>query len=264
MDHLLNQQLKKIELQEQKILNQPEHSRIESAISPMMNRIQGIIPEKLKNTLDMAFYKGFQIVFEKGSPYIEKTYQREQIELEYDVNNYAIDKRLNKKHINKLDRYSKQSKLLNSSFSVLEGSILGVLGIGLPDIPLFLAVLVKTLYETALSYGYSYDTPEERAYILLLISGAITKGEIQREYNHVLELLGKQLDSNIESGIDMDIQMKETSSHLSEALLTAKFIQGIPVVGIIGGAVNYSIVSRVSRYARLKYKKRYLLKKAAE
>ncbi len=264
MNHLLNQQLKKIELQEQKILNPTEPSLMESALSPMMNKIQGFIPDKLKNTLDAAFYKGFQIVFEKGSTYIEKTYQRDKITLEYDINNYAIDKRMNKKHINKLDRYSKQTQLLNSSFSVLEGGVLGVLGIGLPDIPLFLAVLVKTLYEIALSYGYSYDTPEERAYILLLISGAITKGEVQREYNHVLELLGRQLDSDIESGIDLDLQMKETSTHLSEALLTAKFIQGIPVVGVIGGAVNYSIVSRAAKYARLKYKKRYLLKKAAD
>ena len=264
MNHLLNQQLKQIELQEKKILSQPRHSLMESTFTPMMNKIQDIIPEKLKSTLDTAFYKGFQIVFEKGSSYIEKTYQKDNIQLEYDINDYALNKRMSKKHIKRLDRYSKQSQLLNSSVSVLEGGILGVLGIGLPDIPLFLAVLVRTLYEISLSYGCSYDSLQEQAYILLLISGALTKDEEQREYNQSLDLLGKQLDSNLESGIDLDIQIKKTSAHLSEALLTAKFIQGIPVVGVIGGAVNYSIISRVSKYARLKYKKRYLLKKISE
>ena len=44
-------------------------------------------------------------------------------------------------------------------------------------------------------------------------------------------------------------------------MLTAKFIQGIPIVGAIGGVVNYSIIKRIGEYASLKYKKRYLNRK---
>ncbi|MDF2485597.1 MAG: hypothetical protein K0R46_1765 [Herbinix sp.] len=261
MNPFLNQQLKKIELQEQKIFNQSGHNLMDTTLMPMLDKIQDKIPDKLVETLNHAFYKGFQLVFDKGSNYIEKTYNKDKVELEHDINNYALDKRFNKKHINKLDRYSKQSKLVNSSFSVLEGGVLGVLGIGLPDIPLFLSVLVKTLYEIALSYGYTYSSTEERSYLLLLISAAIANGEQQRDLDKKLEQLSDKIDSNLTIEADVDTQMKETSNNLSEVLLTAKFLQGIPIVGIIGGVVNYSIVNRVASYARLKYKKRYLLKK---
>jgi hypothetical protein len=264
MDKILNQQLKHLEKQEQKILSHSDHSLMNATLSPVINKIQSKIPDKLKSVLDKAFYKGFQLVFEKGSPYIEKTYNKEQIELEHDINNYALDKKFSSKHIKRLDRQSKQSKMINTSFSVLEGGILGLLGIGLPDIPIFLSVIVKTIYEVALSYGYQYDTPEEKNYMLLLICGAITKGEQQREIDLELELLGDNIDKDVIINFDLEKQIKATSNILSDALLTAKFIQGIPILGIIGGAVNYNIVNKIGNYAGLKYKKRYLLKRVTD
>jgi hypothetical protein len=146
----------------------------------------------------------------------------------------------------------------------LEGGILGLLGIGLPDIPLFLSVIVKTIYEVALSYGYQYDTPEERTYLLLLICGAITKGEQQLEFDKDLELLGVKIDHNIVDDLSLEKQMKDTAHVLSDSLLTAKFIQGIPIVGAIGGAVNYNILNKIGKYAGIKYKKRYLQKKVTD
>jgi hypothetical protein len=264
MNHILNQQIKQLEKQEQKILSQSSKTILDSTLSPVLDKIQDKIPDKLRSTLDKAFYKGFQLIFEKGSPYIEKTYNKEKIELEHDINNFALDKKFNRKYMKKLDKQSKQSKLLNSSFSVLEGGILGLLGIGLPDIPLFLSVIVKTIYEVALSYGYQYDTPEERTYLLLLICGAITKGEQQLEFDKDLELLGEKIDHNIVDDLSLEKQMKDTAHVLSDSLLTAKFIQGIPIVGAIGGAVNYNILNKIGKYAGIKYKKRYLQKKVTD
>lgn len=261
MRHDFNQQLKRLEKQEQHLLHKQGNSLFTSKIKPVSDKIEGKIPEQLKATLNTAFYKGFQLVFEKGSPYIEKTYDKDRIKIDFDINNYAVDKDMNKRHMKRLDKQSRQSSAINISFSLLEGSILGFLGIGLPDILLFLSVIIKTVYETALSYGFSYDTEEERVYLLLLISAAVTKEEKQRVLDQELDQLGADIDHNIETVIDTDSQIKATSELLSNALLTAKFIQGIPVVGIIGGAVNYNIMNKISNYARIKYKKRYLLKK---
>ncbi len=261
MEQQLSSQLKNIERKEQKFLQQADKDIVLSALSPMMGKLQDKIPKKLKDTLNTAFYKGFQLVFEKGSPYIEKTYNKDKLELEFDINDYAMDKRMNKRHISRLDRPSKQSALVNSSISVLEGGILGLLGVGLPDIPLFLGVIVKTIYEIALSYGFHYDTPEEKAYILLLISSSITRDEKQKELNKELELLSDKIDRNIDITPDLEQSMKTAAGHLSDSLLAAKFIQGVPLVGAIGGAVNYSIISRTAKFAGFKYKKRYLLKK---
>lgn len=264
MEQNLNQQIKRIEDQELRFISKSGNTLLDNTISPVMNKLQDKIPKKLRDTLNNAFYKGFRLVFDKGIPYIEKTYDKDKIELEHDINHYALEKRVNKKHIKKLDHHSKQAKLVNSSISVLEGSILGLFGIGLPDIPLFLSVLMKTIYETALSYGFHYDTPEEKIYIMLLISAAISKGDSQIQLDKELELLADQIDSGHSVNIDLEQQTRATSGMLSEALLTAKFLQGIPIAGVVGGIINYSIVSRVSTYARLKYKKRYLLKNLAK
>lgn len=264
MKHTLDQQLKHLEMQESKLLNQPENPLMKSTITPVIDKIQNKIPEKLKSALNTAFFKGFQLVFEKGSPYIEKTYNKDKIETEFDINNFAVDRKLNKQHMTRLDKQSKQSKLVNSSFSVLEGGVLGFLGIGIPDIPLFLSVIVKTLYEVALSYGFHYDTEEEKDYILLLICGATAKPDKRKAFDDELEKLGMNIDQNIVSEINFNERMKVTAEVLSDALLTAKFVQGIPIVGAVGGIVNYNILNRISSYARLKYKKRYLKKKIQE
>lgn len=261
MKETFEQQIKHLEKKENKLLNRQENPFIKSTISPVVEKISGKIPKKLKTTLETAFYKGFQLIFEKGTVYIEKTYDKDKLEMEYDINNYAVDKKPNKNHIGRLDKTSVQSKLINTSFSVVEGSVLGLLGVGLPDIPLFLSVVMKTIYETALSYGFGYDTKEEKTYILLLICGAITKGDLQKKYDGEVEQLGASMDQNIVTEVDFEGQMRITSDVFSEALLTAKFIQGIPIVGAVGGAVNYSILNRIASYAKVKYKKRYLRKK---
>lgn len=261
MNRQFNKQMKQIKKEEHRLLNQKDNILLKTTITPVVDKIQGYIPGKLKTTLETAFYKGFWLVFKKGNIYIEKTYNKNKIQLEYDLNNYAIDKSSNRKYISRLDRYANQSKMVNSSISAIEGGVLGLLGIGLPDIPLFISLIMKSIYEVALSYGYTYETDEEKAYILLLINAALTKGDRQKEFNQKIDQLGNNIDNNVATEIDLEEYMKVTASILSEALLTAKFIQGIPFVGAIGGIVNYSIIRKVSRYSGLKYKKRYFLKK---
>ena len=47
-------------------------------------------------------------------------------------------------------------------------------------------------------------------------------------------------------------------------MLVMKFIQGLPVVGVIGGISNPVYYNRIMEYVRLKYHKRYLLEKKEE
>lgn len=264
MKALFEKQMKHIEKEELQILNQKENTFIKTKLAPVMDKIQEKIPEKLRGVLNTAFFKGFQLVFDKGNVYIEKTYNKDKIQLEHDLNNYAIDKFQSKRHMKKMDRQTMLSTTINSSVAVLEGGVLGILGIGLPDIPLFISVLIRTVNEIALNYGYNYDTVEEKTYLLYTISGALSKGEEQREYNQKIDILGADIDSNVVTDIALEEKIRETSDVLSDALLTTKFIQGIPIVGVIGGVVNHSITNKVARYAKIKYKKRYLLRKIKE
>jgi hypothetical protein len=261
MDRVFIKQMKKINRKEETFLNTKENPLLKNRILPFVDKIQEKIPDKLNSTLETAFYKSFRLFFEKGNKYIEKTYNKDNKQFEFEINDYAIDKKLNSKSIKMLDKPSNYSNIINTSFSVLEGSVLGVLGIGLPDIPLFISLIIKTINEVALSYGFDYNTTEEKAYVLLLIRGALSKAEQQKEVNKEIDSFSDKIDHQIISDIDLEEHMKLTAKVLSDTLLTAKFIQGIPLAGAVGGIVNYTVIQKIGRYSKLKYKKRYLLKK---
>lgn len=255
---VISNHLRQVDKQEKKLLNKKSNSFFKSRITPFTDKLQEKIPDKLKDTLELAFYTGFKLVFAKGNVYIEKTYNKDKLLLEHDLNNYAVDKYTSKKYMKRMDKQSQRSKTINSSIAILEGGVLGILGIGLPDIPLFISVILRTINEIALSYGYTYDTEEEKNYILSLICGALTKGERQKVFDAAVDRLGKQMNSDIVEEYDLEQNLKETANVLSDALLTAKFVQGLPIVGVIGGVVNHMVIHKIGKYATIKYKKRYL------
>ena len=53
-------------------------------------------------------------------------------------------------------------------------------------------------------------------------------------------------------------QIKKTGEKLALDMLFAKFIQGFPVIGIVGGMVNPVYYKRMMEYVEVKYQKRYL------
>jgi hypothetical protein len=261
MDRIFAKQISKLNRKEEDFLNTRVNPLLKNKITPLVDKVQEKIPEKLSSGLEAAFEKSFRLFFEKGNKYIEKTYNKEDRQFDFEINDFAVEKKFSTRSIKKLDKPSNISNALNASFSVLEGGVLGVLGIGLPDIPIFISLILKTINEVALSYGFDYNTIEEKAYILRLIQGALTKEEKQKEVNSELDALSERIDHQICSDIDLEEEMKQTSKVLSDALLTAKFIQGIPVVGAVGSIVNFNVIQKIGRYSKLKYKKRYLLKK---
>lgn len=261
MSKIIKKEINKLKKKENKILNKKRNKIIKNKLDPISEKIEEKIPEKLRLTLESAFYNGFKLVFQKGSKYIEKLYDKDKIQLEYDINNYSLNKRLTRKSLKLMDSQGNKSKLINSTISTIEGGGLGILGIGLPDIPLFIGMILKTVYEIALSYGFNYENDYEKIYILNLINIALTSEEEKLIYNNKIN----EIENNITLGLNLkyslDLEIKNTSKILSDSLLIAKFIQGIPIVGVFGGVTNYQAISKVSKYAGIRYKRRYLNKK---
>lgn len=54
-------------------------------------------------------------------------------------------------------------------------------------------------------------------------------------------------------------QIARTSGMLSKELLYMKFLQGIPVVGVVGGAYDIVYMKQICEYTKIKYQKRFLL-----
>ena len=119
--------------------------------SAWTEKISDKIPKKLEGTLKTAFRKAFELVFEKGTGLIEKTYDKEKQAQTFQINEYAASVRKDRKSIRAFARQAGSGRAKNLLLSGIEGAGLGILGIGIPDIPLFTAVLLKSIYEIALT-----------------------------------------------------------------------------------------------------------------
>ena len=172
-------ELEKIE-KEEKRLEQRALSRTEPG---WKEALTARIPPKMSENLQKAFCMAFRTIFEKGNPLIEKTYRRDELEKDFKVRDFSLDLKESRKEYKKLRTEAARRNLKNQAVSAAEGLGLGLLGVGLPDIAIFTAMLLRGVYETALYFGFSYDTPEERFFILCLLEASVSRGEQWAENN---------------------------------------------------------------------------------
>lgn len=232
--------------------------RAEKKDSLLNQKLSEKVPEKLQATLNTAFQKAFLLVFDKGTDVIERTYSKRDLEKNYKIQQNAADIKKDRKSLRTFTKKAGSHGSRNLMLSGVSGIGLGILGIGIPDIPLFTGLILKNIYEIALNYGYEYQSEEERRYILLLIQGAVS-------YGPETEAVNQKLNCYIETGsfpesVSMDEQVKSAANALSKELLYMKFLQGIPVVGAVGGAYDAIYMRRITEYAQLKYHRRFLLR----
>ena len=217
--------------------------------------LQTKVPEKLKDTLDTGFAKAFELIFAKGTGVIEKTYNRRDIERSSRVRRIIAQNNPTKHNLADAARGSAQ-KTKNTVLSGVSGIGMGLIGVGIPDIPVFTAMLLKSLYEISLGYGYDYDDMAEKYFILLIIGAAL-------RYGDELKAADERVNYFIEHGAQPDEETMKTevriaTEGLSGELLYMKFLQGIPIVGAVGGAYDPIYIDRITRYADMKYKRRFL------
>ena len=242
----------KIEKQEKRFRKE----RAERKEATWQQMLEEKVPDQLQKTLDFAFCKAFAAVFEKGTGVIEKTYKKEETEREYKVRAYSLSLKEDKNSLRAFSKQAKRSGRKNVLLSGVEGVGLGILGIGIPDIPLLTAMMLKSVYQISLHYGIEYDTELERYFIMELIRGSFAYGEEYEEIERNIEtfLFHETLPENY---IRKE-QIIKTSAAVSRELVYMKFLQGIPVIGVVGGVFDAVYVRQLVRYANLKYRKRFL------
>ncbi len=230
--------------------------RAEKKVTKLDAIIAEKIPQKLQDTLNLAFSKSFAVVFDRGTSVIEKSYNRQNAEHTHKVNAYAFSIRQDKKRARAFEKEVAKSEAINVLISGAKGIGLGLLGIGLPDIPVFIGVVLKGIYEIALQYGYDYDSDEERYFILNIIATSMLYGDEVRSGDSALnEYI---TTSALPPSYDRNATIDKVASVLSNELLYMKFVQGVPLVGVVGGLSDAVFVKKILGYAKLKYKRRFL------
>ncbi|MBQ9961012.1 MAG: EcsC family protein [Firmicutes bacterium] len=241
--------------------------RKEGPTSTLINKLDRFVPQKLSDTLDKAFSKGFELIFEKGTGVIEKTYDKERRQTDFQVNTYAAEIKADRRSVRNFTKQAKSAKLTNLMVSSVEGIGLGLVGAGIPDIPIFVAMVLKSVYEVALSYGYEYESDEEKVFILKVIETAMyDEAEFimhNDELNEIIEQIVEDGDTMEGFKVDKNAQIERTAKALSKEMLYTKFLQGQMIVGIAGGIFDPIYINRISNYAVLKYRRRFLRSKVS-
>lgn len=210
------------------------------------SKIEKYVPEGLAGTLEAAFTKAFEIIFRDGTGIIKKTYGRGSSDND---------------DIVMLRNRARAIIAKDTVVTAAEGTGLGLAGIGLPDIPVFTAVLLRNIYQLAECYGFDYESKTEQVFILKLIETGLSYGESAEKLNDELNALMEQIDNEDYTYYGLiSQQIKAASEAVSKEVLYMKFIQTIPVVGAAGGISNLTCLNKVGRFAELKYRKRFIMK----
>ena len=200
---------------------------------------------KLNNKIDKAV-KTSIITITKGI-------SLKNIEKRYQHNMKLLKKEVDYNNITSFDRDSKKIYEKGKSFTYKEGLILGAFGIGIPDLPIFLSILLRSMYSFAAVYGFDYKSEFERLYLLKLLQASLSKG-------HKRKIYFKELDEFLISKDTSLVDIDELTILITKELLAAKLVQGVLIAGAVGGFTNRNTYSKVMRATRYKYRQRFLLK----
>ena len=258
--HIRDKRRAAIQRELQLVLRQEERRKAAAAKARPVRWKQELeqkLPEKVYDGLQSAFGKAFSLVFRKGGAILEKSYRKDERLTDHRVGDYVLLHQGKRAELRRMRRSASRSNLTNMTITTVEGVGLGALGIGIPDIVIFITMLLRGVYETSMSYGYQYDTPAEQLLILRMLEASLTPGDEGELRDNAVDRMLVHMPAVVAQS-ELEEQITKTASAFAVDMLLLKFIQGLPVVGLLGGAANPVYYRKVMRYVELKYRKRYL------
>ena len=151
----------------------------------------------------------------------------------------------------KIDIYSKTA--------AAEGGITGYGGIlmGLADLPLWLSIKIKMLFEIASLYGYDLSNYKERIYILHIFQLTFSRHQQQKNIFKLIKNWEKEKEKLPEDINDFD--WRSFQIEYRDYLDLAKLLQLIPGFGaIVGVYINHKLTRRLGDFAMNAYRMRRL------
>lgn len=226
-----------LELEKWKATMQRPPSLINRATKGTQKRINRIIPEKIHKVVTTAIKQMTRaVIFGSRMTTFSKSKELtlEQIEL----------------------KALKSIKIYRSTAAV-EGGVTGFGGFlsGMADLPLWLAIKIKMLFQIAANYGIDVKDYKERVYILHIFQLTFSS---QQHRNKVFEIMSnwenhkEQLPNDIN-----DFDWRTFQLEYRDYIDLAKLLQLIPGVGaIIGAFVNYRLTNKLGKNAMNAYRLR--------
>ena len=183
--------------------------------------IERKVPQKAAAGIEAAFSKAFALLFESGSGLIERSCRSGEMSALYSVRDSAVDLGSGGAELRRLFGGICRSNLRVTALTSVEGLALGALGIGLPDIVIFLAVLLRGVYSTAMGYGFDCASRREKFFVLKLMQAALSSGEERRRLGAEIDALMidcPEPDEALFNSISTCLDSPACSSTLSSAV----------------------------------------------
>jgi hypothetical protein len=96
-----------------------------------------------------------------------------------------------------------------------------------------------------------------------MMAASLASGDEIFTRNADLDSLMKQIGKEITEE-KLATQMEDTAGVFAMDMLVLKFIQGLPIVGVLGGAANPLYYHKIMNYVQMQYQKRFLEKLLGE
>lgn len=233
--------------------------------SVLQEKVNGIIPKKIKSKLDGAFRKAFSLIFSKGKKIIKKTYSEEKMQERYDEDRRFAKAAGTGLSIRSFEGTSRRRGMLDGLIIAGIGAGLGFLGRGIISIPMFVSCTFRNIFETAECYGFDSNDPEEQFLMMVMMEAALSTGEDAEEADDVTEEVIDMIDNSglLISDELIEEQIEKVAGVLSDQILYLKALQIIPILGGIIGLTDVHFYNKVHKYIDLKYRKRFLLRQGA-
>ncbi len=203
----------------------------------LQNRTNGLIPDKAHAVITTAF-KHFTKAVLTGSEYIAPAPKHD---LTLEERETLVDKRIN--------FYAKAA--------TAEGALTGAGGflLGLADLPLWLTLKMKMLFDIAAIYGFDTAKPEERVFLLRVFILPFSSADYRRQtFKEMYGPPAVLIDQKPGEAIDWQRYQQE----YRDSIDVPKMLQLVPGIGaFVGASVNHRLTNKLGDWAKNAYRKRW-------
>ncbi|WP_292052925.1 MULTISPECIES: EcsC family protein [unclassified Brevundimonas] len=137
----------------------------------------------------------------------------------------------------------------------VEGAVAGAGGflLAAADLPAFMAIKIKLLFEICAVYGFDSRNPEERLFILRIFHLAFSSARQRPAALAALEASSPDLE-----GEPVQIDWRQFQLEYRDYIDLAKLLQLMPVIGApVGAVVNWRLTSHLAKTAVQAYRLRW-------